>query len=453
MASRVRSAKDSKVPNMFFGSKIPKFHFGFGSARHQKKDKEPSPKKIPEPKTKLLSPGPQKPEPAAEGVEKKHLTPNLSIQSSKFSSNSPEIAKLRKNLMNAREKRRVESFSVTTSKIPILRAKICDNASTKNVAKNVVVVSVNVNADTHQVNVDSDFSAKVNKDAAKENFLPQTQRNQFFETRTKSTMAENFFRPILQPPDNDRDSNLGPKAAPKPNASMNTKDFLSAFLAEKGTSRPVVERGLVRERAKAFEQKIQEIRTDSTPRPSDVRKLVVPRPTSLASTSTKSFVPSSLSKQSAWSTLYGSTPTPSTTISSSFSAQKNDGKTGGSQFRSFTSGSKTLPGSQAKPDSSSYSHSPLTPASSFVPHSASSGSSGAWSSWSASTPPSSTSISAAAAASAGIRTLDRSSGGSKKNSSVWQPVAKKPKPEEASGESDQDTVPEIPQRFQHTMTR
>jgi hypothetical protein len=67
---------------------------------------------------------------------------------------------------------------------------------------------------------------------------------------------------------------------------MNTKDFLAAFLAEKGTSRPVVQRGLVRERAKAFEQKIEEIKEgclQPTPKvnPREFHlgegKLVVPR--------------------------------------------------------------------------------------------------------------------------------------------------------------------------------
>jgi len=56
--SKDKSAKkDSKVPNLFFGSKIPKFYFGFGSSKHQKKEvqnREPSPKKGPDP-PKLLT--------------------------------------------------------------------------------------------------------------------------------------------------------------------------------------------------------------------------------------------------------------------------------------------------------------------------------------------------------------------------------------------------------------
>ena len=135
---------------------------------------------------------------------------------------------------------------MTTSKIPILRAKICDSST-----KNTVDAVKRFDNDKNYVDSDKKCAKTVDNATAKaETFLPQ--RTHFFEGRKKATMAENFFRPI-PPPEADRAA----KICPKPNASMNTEDFLSAFLAEKGTSRPIVERGLVRARAKAFEQKIQ----------------------------------------------------------------------------------------------------------------------------------------------------------------------------------------------------
>lgn len=267
----VKVKKEGKVPN--FLSKMPKFHFSFGSSsKNQQKKEEPpkSPKVVVKATdTNVLSTNKDL------SVEKKS-SPNLSSRkspnfssrrSSKFSSNSPEIAKLRKNLLNAQEKHRIESFSVTTTKIPILRAKIRDSSN----AIPTVVVSVknssessnkicNLNAERNEICAKNFFLENQN---ASHEVIPQSSTNNLFDIRTKSTRAENFFRPIGQP--SERDVSVCPKKfespfLTKPNSSMNTKDFLAAFMAEKGTCRPIVQRGLVRERAKVFEQKIEEIK-------------------------------------------------------------------------------------------------------------------------------------------------------------------------------------------------
>jgi hypothetical protein len=173
----------------------------------------------------------------------------------------------------------------------------------------------------------------------------------------------------------------------------------------------------------------------------------------------KPLLQSQSSGSGAWSSWSASTPASSTSISAAVGADH-----------------KPLP-TPGKPESSSYSQSPITPGShaSFVPHSLSSGS-GAWSSWSASTPASSTSISAAHNI-----LVDSDSDHHKKpisnsydpsvkvnlsqesfvpitGSMVWSwKSAGKNRPEAALVEQplleSDDTVPEIPQKFQHQMTR
>ena len=275
--------KEGKVTNLFFGSKMPKFNFGFGSSKTQKKEtcnKESSP--ILKKNSVLLTP-------KQDIVEMlKKASPNLSRRSSKFSSNSPEIAKLRKNFLNAQEKHRIESFSITTAKIPILRAKITDSSNLPPKSKFETDSSKLSYAHVAEPNSDNTYCAKnfnlenQNKNATE--FLPYTKN--VFDIRTKTTLAENFFRPITQTLETSESPKTFSSSLNKPNASMNTKDFLAAFLAEKGTSRPVVQRGLVRERAKAFEQKIEEIKEgclQPTPKvnPREFHlgegKLVVPR--------------------------------------------------------------------------------------------------------------------------------------------------------------------------------
>ena len=256
------TTRDKKVPNLFFGTKIPKFHFGFGSSKQPKKDasisstsnKDTTLKNVSD-QLKTLSPKQDR-----NLSEAKKPSPNLSVRSSsKFSSNSPEIEKLRKNFLN--EKRRIESFSVTTSKIPILRAKIFDSS-----AATATVTSTSKNEKMFEPICAKKFECSNETTTSQQRLPPPPQRSQFFDIRTKSsTRAENFFRPI--------DSNIrDERICPKPNASMNTRDFLAAFLAEKGTTSkpPIVERGLVRERAKAFERKIELMKVESTPRKIDV---------------------------------------------------------------------------------------------------------------------------------------------------------------------------------------
>ena len=134
----------------------------------------------------------------------------------------------------------------------------------------------------------------------------------------------------------------------------------------------------------------------------------------------------------------------------------NDGKTffafsRGIWVNSLAKGHQSVPAKKCYIIAlSSYSHSPSTPASNFVPHSLSSGSSGAWSSWSASTPQSSTSISAGAVKVhhySEEKILERS------EELIWKSSAGTHPPETASPESDRDTVPEIPTKFHHPMTR
>ena len=117
-----------KVPNFFFGAKMPKFHFGFGSSKSSKKDDLN--KDVVAVRSSVVAQSSDFLSSKNEFVKMvKNASPNLSTRSSKFSSNSPEIAKLRKNLLNAQEKHRIEHFSVTATKIPILRAKIRDSST------------------------------------------------------------------------------------------------------------------------------------------------------------------------------------------------------------------------------------------------------------------------------------------------------------------------------------
>ena len=392
----VKENKEGKVPN--FLSKMPRFHFSFGSSSSSSKNQQkketvrdnkepPSPDVVEKAATVVLSPNKDL------GVEKKSLpnfssrkSPNFSSRrSSKFSSNSPEIAKLRKNLLNAQEKHRIESFSVTTTKIPILRAKIRDSSN----ALPTVVVSVkNCSESSNKNKVERIESCAKNvflenqkKNASHEINIPQSSNN-LFDIRTKTTRAENFFRPIGQPL-SERDISVCPKKfespfLTKPTSSMNTKDFLAAFMAEKGTCRPIVQRGLVRERAKVFEQKIEEIKETIQPTPRPISreqhhhqredgKLFVPRPTSFVPNSRKNFVgllgpsPSLISGSGAWSSWSATTPASSTSISANQKSPQN-----------LTQ--KPARGAIAQQRSSAFTKS-------SIPQSQSSGS-GAWSSWS-----------------------------------------------------------------------
>jgi hypothetical protein len=396
----VKEKKEGKVPN--FLSKMPRFHFSFGSSSSSKnqqkkevsRDKElPSQDVVVKAATVPLSPKKDL------GVEKKsspnissRKSPNFSSRrSSKFSSNSPEIAKLRKNLLNAQEKHRIESFSVTTTKIPILRAKIRDSSNAVPAA-----VLLSVKNSSEKQNYDSNMER--NENCAKSIFLENQTKNaihevipqstssssNLFDIRTKSTRAENFFRPIGPP--SERDVNVCPKKfespfLTKPTSSMNTKDFLAAFMAEKGTCRPIVQRGLVRERAKVFEQKIEEIKETLQPTPRPVSrgqdqhhredgKLFVPRPTSFVPNSRKTFVgplgpsPSVISGSGAWSSWSATTPASSTSISANQKLNESP--------RDLSL--KPVRGATAQHRSSAFTKSSMV-------QSQSSGS-GAWSSWS-----------------------------------------------------------------------
>ena len=399
-----------KVPNFFFRAKMPKFHFGFGSSKSSKKDDLN--KDVIAVRSSVVAQSSDFLSSKNEFVKMvKNASPSLSTRSSKFSSNSPEIAKLRKNLLNAQEKHRIEHFSVTATKIPILRAKIRDSSTVPLISlQNKLEMSKSSTYVTTSAQVEaSDQNKSANKICAK-SFLLGNQNNDttemlpqksiLFENRTKTTHAENFFRPITQPQESG-DENICPKIAmsetpnlTKPNSSMNTKDFLAAFMAEKGTARPIIQRGLVRDRAQLFEKKIETIKESlqTTPRPGSREfhrphgdgKLVVPRPTSFVTVPTGQMTtlltgrglgpsPSLISGSGAWSSWTGSTPASTSAnhsiLTKDLSSTEQDGDR---PVRGFV----TKPRAQK----------------SSVAQSQSCGN-GVWSSWSASTPASATSIS------------------------------------------------------------
>lgn len=220
--------------SFFFSAKFPKFHLNFGSGSRNSRNKlekcDIQEKKTDTKEDEELLAVPKN----IDSVEDK-MSPNLSLLSSKFSTKSPDILKLRKNLLNACEKQCIESYAVTTSKIPILRAKMCDN--------------------TRPEGGQSDND----RDPKQSQTVHNVEVKNFYPQRTITEVSKlNFMNSIKNPDIVELTSDRKPKLL-----SIDTQDFLTNFLAEKATNRPVVQKGLVKERAKAFEKKIEHIKIEA----------------------------------------------------------------------------------------------------------------------------------------------------------------------------------------------
>jgi len=217
MAEMDTSKSKPERKSFFFSAKFPKFHLNFGSGSRTTKNKILENSEVLVRRTKEEVP--KNLESMSTIENENNFSSNLSLLSSKLSTKSPNLMKSRKNFINACEKQCSETFAVVTaSKISILKAKMGDDTSTT---------------------------------------LLENPSQIHRTTAEKSKL--NFMNEIKNPDVLERAKNKSSQLL-----SINTEEFLTKFLAEKGSNRPVVQQGLVKERAKVFEQKIGEASKAST---------------------------------------------------------------------------------------------------------------------------------------------------------------------------------------------